>query len=80
MHTAMTYAHSHKAVTTYTAFLESDESPTSTSCEASTLVAMKLAESSNIEILLRSVDYREKVGVVQMWSDMYRDRGEYIRT
>jgi hypothetical protein len=30
MLTAMTYAHSHKAVTTYTAFLESDESPTST--------------------------------------------------
>jgi hypothetical protein len=30
MNTAMTYAHSHKAVTTYTAFLESDESPTST--------------------------------------------------
>jgi hypothetical protein len=26
----MSYAHSHKAVTTYTAFLESDESPTST--------------------------------------------------
>jgi hypothetical protein len=30
MLTAMTYAHSHEAVTTYTAFLESDESPTST--------------------------------------------------
>jgi hypothetical protein len=30
MHTAMSYAHSHEAVTTYTAFLESDESPTST--------------------------------------------------
>jgi hypothetical protein len=28
--TAMTYTHSHKAVTTYTALLESDESPTST--------------------------------------------------
>jgi hypothetical protein len=27
---AMTYAHSHEAVTTYTVFLESDESPTST--------------------------------------------------
>jgi hypothetical protein len=26
----MTYAHSHEAVTTYTAFLESDESSTST--------------------------------------------------
>jgi hypothetical protein len=30
MNTAMTYAHSHEAVTTYTAFLESDESSTST--------------------------------------------------
>jgi hypothetical protein len=30
MNIAMTYAHSHKAVTTYTALLESDESPTST--------------------------------------------------
>jgi hypothetical protein len=48
------------------------------SCEASTLVAMKLAESSNIEISMRSVDYHEEVGVVQMWSDMYRDCGEYI--
>jgi hypothetical protein len=48
------------------------------SCEASTLVAMKLAESLNIEILMRSVDYCEEVGVVQMWSDMYRDHREYI--
>jgi hypothetical protein len=48
------------------------------SCEASTLVAIKLAESSNVEILMRSVDYHEEVGVVQMWSDMYRDHGEYI--
>jgi hypothetical protein len=30
MSTAMIYAHSYKAVTTYIAFLESDESPTST--------------------------------------------------
>jgi hypothetical protein len=30
MHTAMSYAHSHEAVTTYTALLESDESSTST--------------------------------------------------
>jgi hypothetical protein len=48
------------------------------SCEASTLVVMKLAESSNIEILMRSVDYRKEVGVVQMWLDMYRDHREYI--
>jgi hypothetical protein len=39
---------------------------------------MKLAESSNIEILMRSVDHHEEVGVVQMWSDMYRDHREYI--
>jgi hypothetical protein len=50
------------------------------SCEASTLVAMKLADLSNVEISLRGVDYREEVGVVQMWSDMYRDHGEYIWT
>jgi hypothetical protein len=42
------------------------------------LVAIKLAESSNIEILMRSVNYREEVGVVQVWSDMYRDHREYI--
>jgi hypothetical protein len=47
-------------------------------CEASTLVVMKLAKSSTIEILMRSVDYREEVRVVQMWSDMYRDHREYI--
>jgi hypothetical protein len=47
-------------------------------CEASTLVAMKLAESLTIEISMRSVDYHEEVRVVQMWSDMYRDHGEYI--
>jgi hypothetical protein len=39
---------------------------------------MRLAESSNIEISMRSVDYCEEVGVVLVWSDMYRDRGEYI--
>jgi hypothetical protein len=47
-------------------------------CEASTLVAMKLAESLNIEISMRSIDYRKEVGVVQMWSDIYRDHREYI--
>jgi hypothetical protein len=31
------------------------------------LVVMKLAELSNIEISMRSVDYREEVGVVHMW-------------
>jgi hypothetical protein len=48
------------------------------SCEASTLVAMKLAELSNIEISMRSINYHEEVRVVQMWLDMYRDHGEYI--
>jgi hypothetical protein len=42
------------------------------------LVAMKLAESSNIEISMRSIDYCEEVGVVQMWSDMHRDHRGYI--
>jgi hypothetical protein len=46
--------------------------------EASTLVAIKLAKSSNIEILIRSVDYHEEVGVVQMWSDMHRGHQGYI--
>jgi hypothetical protein len=39
---------------------------------------MKVAESSNIKISMRSIDCRKEVGVVQVWSDMYRDRGEYI--
>jgi hypothetical protein len=34
------------------------------SCEASTLVAIKLAKLSTIEILMRSVDYHKEVGVV----------------
>jgi hypothetical protein len=48
-------------------------------CEASTLVAIKLAESSTIEILMRSVNYREEVGYVwRPWGihiDIVRDRG-----
>jgi hypothetical protein len=39
-----------------------------------------LTELLNIEILMRGVDYRKEVGVVQMLLDMYRDRGEYIWT
>jgi hypothetical protein len=42
------------------------------------LLAMNLAESLNIEILMRGFGYRKEVRVVRMWSDMYRDRGEYI--
>jgi hypothetical protein len=34
------------------------------SCEASTLAVIKLAESLNIKILIKSIDYREEVGVV----------------
>jgi hypothetical protein len=39
---------------------------------------MKLAESLNIEISMRSVNYHEEVGVVQMWLDMHRDHRGYI--
>jgi hypothetical protein len=39
---------------------------------------MKLAESSNVGILMRDLGCCKEVGVVQMWSDMYRDHGEYI--
>jgi hypothetical protein len=49
------------------------------SCEASTLVAMKSAESLNVRST-RGVNYHKEVGVVRMWSDMYRDHGEYIYT
>jgi hypothetical protein len=44
------------------------------------LLAMKLVESSNVEILTRGFDYLKEVRVVRMWSDMYRDHGEYIST
>jgi hypothetical protein len=49
-------------------------------CEVSMLLLMKSAESLNLEILMRGLGYRKEVRVVQMWSDMYRDRGEYIST
>jgi hypothetical protein len=42
------------------------------------LLAMKLAESLNVEILTRGFIYRKEVGVVRMWLDMYRDCGEYM--
>jgi hypothetical protein len=44
------------------------------------LLSMKLAESSNLEILMRGLGDHKEVGVVWMWSDIYRDRGEYIWT
>jgi hypothetical protein len=44
------------------------------------LLLMKLAESLNLEISTRGLGYRREVRVVRMWSDMYRDRGEYICT
>jgi hypothetical protein len=47
------------------------------SFKASTLIAIKLVESSNVGISMRGIDYH-KVGAVRMWSDMYRDHGEYI--
>jgi hypothetical protein len=50
------------------------------SCEALTLVAMKLAESLNIGILRKGLNCRKEVRVVLMWPDVYRDREEYIYT
>jgi hypothetical protein len=44
------------------------------------LLAMKFVKSSNVEILMRSFGYHKEVRVVRMWSDMYRDCGEYILT
>jgi hypothetical protein len=44
------------------------------------LLLMKSVEVLNLEILMRGLGYRKEVGVVRMWSDMYRDRGEYIST
>jgi hypothetical protein len=49
-------------------------------CEVSMLLLMKSAESLNLEILTRGLGYCKEVGVVQMWSDMYRDHVEYILT
>jgi hypothetical protein len=39
---------------------------------------MKLAESSNVRISMRGINYHKEVGVVWMWPDMYRDHEEYI--
>jgi hypothetical protein len=39
---------------------------------------MKSADLLNVRILMRGVDYRKEVRVVRIWSDMYRDYGEYI--
>jgi hypothetical protein len=44
------------------------------------LLLIKSVESSNLEILMRGLGYCKEVGVVQMWSDMYRDHGECIWT
>jgi hypothetical protein len=49
-------------------------------CEVSMLLSMKLAELLNLKISTRCLGYRKEVGVVRMWSDMYRDHGEYIWT
>jgi hypothetical protein len=49
-------------------------------CEVSILLLMKSAELLNLEILIRGLGYHKEVGVVWMWSDMYRDHGEYIWT
>jgi hypothetical protein len=44
------------------------------------LLAMKLVESPNVEISTRGFSYCKEVRVVRMWSDMYRECGEYIST
>jgi hypothetical protein len=44
------------------------------------LLSMTSAELLNLEILMRCLGYRKEVRVVQIWSDIYRDRGEYIWT
>jgi hypothetical protein len=49
-------------------------------CEVSMLLVMKSAESLNVEISMRGFSYHKEVRVVRMWSDMYRDHGEYILT
>jgi hypothetical protein len=48
------------------------------SCEVSMSLAIKWVESSNVEILIRGFGCCKEVRVVRMWSDMYRDCGEYI--
>jgi hypothetical protein len=48
------------------------------SCEVSMLLAMDLMELQDIEILMRGVEGCQSSNVVQKWSDMYRDQGEYI--
>jgi hypothetical protein len=40
---------------------------------------MKSVELLNLKISTRGLGFF-MVGVVQMWSDMYRDHGEYILT
>jgi hypothetical protein len=50
MNTAMTYAHSHEAVTTYTAFLESDELPTSTGIDVQHLPSQGKSKENALKI------------------------------
>jgi hypothetical protein len=42
------------------------------------LVVVELAESSNIGISIRGINYHNEVRVVRMWLDIYSDHGEYI--
>jgi hypothetical protein len=39
---------------------------------------MKSLEASKVKILTSDFDYCPEGGVVGIWSDMYRDCGEYI--
>jgi hypothetical protein len=39
---------------------------------------MKSVDLSNVGILMRGINYSKEVGVVKIWSDIYRDHGDYI--
>jgi hypothetical protein len=44
------------------------------------LLSVKSVKLLNLKILTRDLGYHKEVGVVQMWSNMYRDHGEFILT
>jgi hypothetical protein len=39
---------------------------------------MESAESLNVGILMRGINYYKEVRVVRIWPGIYRDHGEYI--
>jgi hypothetical protein len=44
------------------------------------VVAMTLVELSNVKISIRDFNYCKEVGLMGVWSSMYRDHEEYIYT